>query len=129
MRILSALLALPFALAAAAQADGLIAYVPSAPVERTADDTRVGFVESAVPGKMEAQLPDDAYQVDILNARGNVKHTYAAHELGQLDLGHLRHGTWTLRVHTPQGLLVRRFAVLHQGAMLWALPPGTKKRR
>lgn len=128
MRILLTLVVLTFAVGGYAQADGLVAYVPTKPVERTADDTRIGLMESAVPGNVEAMLPHDALQVDILNARGNVKRSYTAAELDHVDLTGLRHGTWTLRVHTPKGVLVRRFAVMRQGAMVWALPTRTKRR-
>ena len=103
-----------------AQADGLVAYVPNAPLDRTADNIRIGFAESAVAGKMEAVLPVDAIQADILNARGNVKHTYGPDELGSLSLGDLRPGTWTLRVHTSTTMLVRRFVVMERGAVLWS---------
>ncbi|HRH70906.1 MAG: hypothetical protein JNL43_02920 [Flavobacteriales bacterium] len=111
-----------------AQADGLVAYVPSAPLERTADNTRIGFVESAVAGKVEALLPADAFQADILNARGNVKRTYGMGDLESLSLGDLRPGTWTLRVHTPNAMLVRRFVVMAKGAILWS-PAGPVRKR
>lgn len=103
-----------------AQADGLVAYVPNAPLERTADNTRIGFVESAVTGKVEALLPADAFQADILNARGNVKRTYGTSDLESLSLGDLRPGTWTLRVHTSGAVLVRRFVVMGRGTILWS---------
>lgn len=111
-----------------AQADGLVAYVPNAPLERTADNTRIAFVESAVAGKVEALLPADAFQADILNARGNVKRTYGTSDLESLSLGDLRPGTWTLRVHTPSAMLVRRFVVMGRGTILWS-PAGPMRRR
>jgi hypothetical protein len=103
-----------------AQADGMVAYVPNAPLERTADNARIGFVESAVAGKAEAILPEGSYKADILNVRGNVKLTFSTHELGFLSLGDLRPGTWTLRVHTPDGIRVRRFVVMGQGKVIWS---------
>ena len=111
-----------------AQADGLVAYVPEKPIARTADDTRIGFVAGAVAGKVEALIPEDALQVDILNARGNVKRSYGTAEMESLTLGDLRPGTWTLRVHTPQAMLVRRFVVMQQGSVVWS-PTGPVRRR
>ncbi|MBP6312938.1 MAG: hypothetical protein KA408_11750 [Flavobacteriales bacterium] len=111
-----------------AQADGMVAYVPRTPIARTADDTRVSFVESAVPGQMEAVLPLDANRVDILNSRGNIHRTYGSTEIEHLELNKLRAGTWTLRVHTSEGLLVRRFAILNRGTIVWNLPERKHKR-
>ena len=113
---------------AQAQVDGLVAYVPRTPIARTADDTRVSFVESAVPGQMEAVLPLDANRVDILNSRGNIHRTYGSTEIEHLELTKLRAGTWTLRVHTSEGLLVRRFAILNRGTVVWNLPERKHKR-
>ncbi len=112
---------------ASAQADGLVVYVPNRPVERTADDSRIAFVESAVVGKMEAIIPDDADRVDILNGRGNVKHTYNAAEFDQTGLGKLRPGTWTLRVHRRGGMSVRRFVVMERGSVVWSQAPVRKR--
>lgn len=112
-----------------AQADGLVAYVPEKPVARTADDTRIRLVAGAVAGKVEALIPEDAVQVDILNARGNVKRSYGSGDLGELALGDLRPGTWTLRVHTSTSmLLVRRFVVMQRGAVVWS-PTGPIRKR
>lgn len=111
-----------------AQADGMVAYVPTKPLPRTADDGRIGFAESAVAGKVEAILPVDAFQADILNVRGNVKRSYSTSELASLSLGDLRPGTWTLRVHTPEGLRVRRFVIMERGKVVWS-PEGVVKRR
>lgn len=110
------------------QADGLVAYVPRTPISRTADDTRVSFVESAVPGQMEAVLPLDAHRVDILNSRGNIHRSYGSTEIDHLELNKLRAGTWTLRVHTSEGMLVRRFAILNRGTVVWNLPERKHKR-
>ena len=112
-----------------AQADGMVAYVPSRPLDRTADDERIGFAESAVAGKAEAVLPSGTYQADILNVRGNVKHTYSTAELSELSLGDLRPGTWTLRVHTPEGLRVRRFVVMERGKVVWSPSGQVRKSR
>ncbi|HPF90970.1 MAG: hypothetical protein H6592_07510 [Flavobacteriales bacterium] len=111
-----------------AQADGLVAYVPETPIARTADDTRITFVESAVAGKIEAIIPPDADRVDILNARGNVKHTYGADKLDQVGLGDLRPGTWTLRVHRGDSLSIRRFVVMERGTVVWS-PKGPARKR
>ena len=113
---------------AMAQQDGLIAYVPSRPMPHTADAPRVGLIEGPVQGKMDAVVPEDALQVDVLNARGNVVRTYGPLEFHDMDLGNLRAGTWTLRVHTAGKLLVQRFAVLHRGSLVWNLPKQRKRR-
>lgn len=110
------------------QADGLVAYVPEKPIERTADDTRIGFVESAVAGKVEAIIPADADRVDILNARGNVKASYGIREFDQLGLGNLRPGTWTLRVHRGTAMSIRRFVVMERGSVIWS-PQGPIRKR
>lgn len=115
-------------LAASAQADGLVAYVPERPVERTADDTRIGFAEGAVAGKIEAIIPVGTERVDILNSRGNVKHSYSAHGFEQAGLGGLRPGTWTLRVHQRGTMAIRRFVVMERGTVLWS-PQGPVRRR
>ncbi len=113
---------------ASAQADGFIAYVPDRPVERTADDTRISFVESAVAGKVEAVIPTDADRVDILNGRGNIKHTYGRTELDRVRLGDLRPGTWTLRVHRGESISIRRFMVMERGSVVWS-PQGPLRKR
>jgi hypothetical protein len=105
-----------------AQDDGYVAYVPSRPPEHTADDVRVGFVEGTLPSTVELSLPQGTYQVDLLNARGNVKRSFPAGSIDQIDLTELSPGTWTLRARTPEGLSIRRFAVLAQGGVLWTLP-------
>lgn len=112
-----------------AQDDGYVAYVPSRPPERTADDMRVGFVEGTIPGSVELSLPSGTSHVDLLNARGNVKRSYPADSIDQIDLNTLRPGTWTLRARTPNGTLVRRFAVLAQGGVLWTLPQPKQLKR
>lgn len=113
-----------------AQDDGYVAYVPSRPPERTADDMRVGFVEGTIPGSVELRLPPGTSQVDLLNSRGNVKRSFPAGSIDQIDLNSLKPGTWTLRARTTQGILIRRFAVLAKGGVLWTLPqPKQPKRR
>ena len=114
---------------AQAQADGLVAYVPAKPIERTADSEKIGFMDSAVGGKAEAILPTDGYQADILNVRGNIHQSFNSSELGALSLGDLRPGTWTLRVHTPNGFLVRRFVVMAQGSVIWSPDRGKRPRK
>ncbi len=111
-----------------AQADGLVAYVPEKPIERTADDARITFVQGAVAGKIEAVIPVDADRVDILNGRGNVKHTYGHAQLDQVNLGDLRPGTWTLRVQRGGSLSIRRFVVMERGTVVWS-PDRTVRKR
>lgn len=105
-----------------AQSEERYAYVPSRPIERTADDANMGFRSSSVPGMLEMAVPKGTSQVDILNARGKVIHSYTQEEIDVLDLGTLSRGTWTLRAHTPHGFSVRRFVVMQPGAVAWAVP-------
>ena len=113
---------LGYATAAQAQSEEHYAYVPSRPIERTADDANMGFRSSSVPGMLEMAVPKGTSQVDILNARGKVVHSYMQEEIEVLDLGTLSRGTWTLRAHTPHGFSVRRFVVMQPGAVAWAVP-------
>lgn len=113
---------------AKSQADGLVAYVPDKPIERTADDTRITIVQGAVAGKIEAIVPDGAERVDILTARGRVKHSYSTAEFERIGLGHLRPGTWTLRVHRAGTMSIRRFVVMERGAVIWS-PNGPIRKR
>jgi len=122
MRTLLILLSCAATTGLLAQDDGYVAYVPSRPPERTADDVRVGFVEGTLPGTVELSLPQGTSHVDILNGRGNVKRSFPSGSIEQIDLNGLRPGTWTLRARTPQGTMVRRFVVLTQGGVLWTLP-------
>ncbi|HRF82141.1 MAG TPA: hypothetical protein PL070_18860 [Flavobacteriales bacterium] len=119
---------LAFGSEAKSQADGLVAYVPDKPIERTADDTRIAIVQGAVAGKIEAIVPDGAERVDILTARGRVKHSYSTAEFERIGLGHLRPGTWTLRVHRAGTMSIRRFVVMERGAVVW-WPSGPVRKR
>lgn len=110
-----------------AQGDDHYAYVPTRPVERTADDATMGFRSGSVPGMLEMAVPIGTTQVDILNARGKVMHSYTEGELDVLDLGTLDRGTWTLRAHTPHGYSVRRFVVMQPGSVVWAVPRSGKR--
>lgn len=105
-----------------------MAYVPDKPMERTADDHRINFVESAVAGKIEAVIPADADRIDILNSRGNVKHSYSALEFDHIGIGALRPGTWTLRVHRGASMAIRRFVVMERGTVVWS-PQGPIRKR
>lgn len=107
---------------AQAQSEERYAFVPSRPIERTADDANMGFRSSSVPGMLELAVPKGTSQVDILNARGKVVHSYMYEEIEVLDLGTLSRGTWTLRAHTPHGFSVRRFVVMQPGSVAWAVP-------
>lgn len=111
-----------------AQTGELIAYVPSTPPERTADDLRITFLEPVVPGLVEVALPPGTDRVDLLNARGKVKRSHLASTVEQLDLRKLRRGTWTLRAHTSKGMVVRRFFVMGHGRVLWELPQHDRRR-
>ena len=107
----------------------MVAYVPSTPPERTADDLRISFLEPAVPGELEVALPNGTHRVDLLNARGRVKHSHDVNAAGRLDLKKLRRGLWTLRAHTPDGMVVRRFVVQDHGRVLWEMPRTERRNR
>jgi hypothetical protein len=126
--LLSALVLILSADLANGQADDRLAYLPSKAITRTADDIRIGFRESAVPGIVELELPPGTWRVDILDTRGELDHTLEGRDLNTLDLGGLAKGTWTMRAHTPEGYSVRRFIVLQRGTVAWALPPAPRKR-
>lgn len=111
-----------------AQADDRIAYMPTKAISRTADDERIGFRDSAVPGMVELELPKGTWRVDILDARGVVDDVLEGLELHTLDLDGLAKGTWTMRAHTPEGYSIRRFIVLQRGTVAWALPQPPRKR-
>lgn len=111
-----------------AQHDDRTAYVPRKAPERTADDLRINFIEPAVPGEMEVALPDGTYRVDLLNARGNVKQVRSVEEARKINIKKLRRGTWTLRAHTPSGMIVRRFFVMGRGTVLMELPQSRRRR-
>jgi hypothetical protein len=111
-----------------AQADERVAYLPTNTISRTADDVRIGFRDSAIPGMVELELPPGTWRVDIIDARGDLDHTLEGRDLNTLDLGGLAKGTWTMRAHTPEGYSIRRFIVLQRGTVAWALPPAPRKR-
>lgn len=113
---------------ASSQIDDRVAYVPSKAPARTADDLRIVFLDPVVPGELELGLPEGTYRLDLLNAHGKVKHTRNAGPLEQIDVRKLSRGTWTVRAHTPQGLVVRRFFVMGRGTVLMELPQSRKKR-
>ena len=94
-----------------------IAYVPRQVPERTADDVRISFRDLAEPGLVELLLPAGTFQVDLLNAQGNV--VSEVEQMPTLDLRSLRPGTWTVRAHCTNGIRVRRFVVLGRGGTMW----------
>lgn len=112
---------------AVAQSDDRIAFVPHRAPEHTADDEALGFRAGTVPGQLELSVPAGTWQVDILNARGNVVDQFEEDELLHLDLAQLPRGTWTLRAHTPFGYAVRRFVVMQPGRVAWAVTPTAKR--
>ena len=103
---------------AAAQAEDL-AYVPSAAPARTADEASIGFRDRSEPGLVDLVLPPGTYQVDLLNAQGNIVGHIDLRNSAELDLRALKPGTWTVRAHCPDGLRVRRFVVLGRGGTMW----------
>lgn len=96
-----------------------IAYMPREASSGSADDTSIGFTDTAVPGVVELELPPATAGIDLLNAQGTVVRKLADSPRRTLDLRELRPGTWTLRAHTSTGIRVRRFMVLSRGGMRW----------
>ncbi len=108
--------------------DDRVAYVPRKAPARTADDLRINFLEPVVPGEIELGLPEGTYRLDLLNARGKVKQTRSIGELETINVKKLSRGTWTVRAHTPAGMVVRRFFVMGRGTVLMELPQSRNKR-
>ncbi len=111
-----------------AQADDMAAMMPPRPMARTADDQRIGLASERAHGGVVFTVPDDAYRFDLLNARGRVKRTVIG-DVSELDIRGLKRGVWTLRAHTKEGILVRRFVVVKRSVALWALPNGSRRAR
>ncbi len=112
--------------------DGDIAYAGGTKrtVEHTTRVEKLSMVEGAVPGSMELVLPTGTTQVDVLNGNGRVKHRFNGSEIESFNVSDLRPGTWTLRAHTGQGMVVRRFMVMY-GGHIWTLDqlPGKAQRK
>jgi hypothetical protein len=115
-------------LSAYPQAGDLAAMTAPRPFARTADDARIELTEGTAQGMAGVRSPEGTYQLDILNARGKVVRSSTS-DLDRLDVRRLRPGTWTLRAHTPQGILVRRFMVFERGSIAWAAPVRTGRLR
>lgn len=121
------MIALPFAMQAQPADD--LAYLPRTAPAHTADNEGVGFSESAVAGSVDLLLPAGTHRVDLLNARGDVVQQLERDALDRLALDRLRPGTWTLRAHVGQRILVRRFQVLGAGQVAWIPDQKQVKRR
>lgn len=117
-------------LAGGARAQGDLAYMPATAPARTADDEAIRLFETDAPSVVRFSLPPRTYQVDLLNAQGNVAGQLSQAELEAFDLAQLKPGTWTLRAHTPQGFRVRRFVVHQREGRNWVVEanPPVKKR-
>lgn len=103
-------------------------YVAHPREEQAVQEESLALVEGAISGMVEFGLPWGTTRVDLLNGKGRLKRSIDAQELSTMELGALRSGTWTLRAHTPTGLVVRRIMVLDNGS-IWALdPPSTRHR-
>ncbi len=99
---------------------GDLAYAGTKRTSRTADVPTIEMVPTTVPGVVELTLPTGTVGVDVLNARGKVVRELENDEQDQLDLNRLRPGTWTIRVRTTSGYLIRRFVVLGRSGMYWS---------
>lgn len=109
-----------FSIHAKAQ-DGLIAYVPKGHVDRAADSEEIVLTSTTEQGVYTVRVPAGTYRVDVLDDRGDplTKQPLIVGE--RFDVRGLRASTYTLRAHTPNGIRIRRFALLGKGASLWAV--------
>jgi hypothetical protein len=133
MRTLTLLLLVFRFAAASAQEDDRSAYVTQRYVERTADDAAIGPLKSMEAHSAERNvsrfsLPPRTAWVDILDAKGRVKHRWSAQETTEVRLASLRPGTWTIRAETPSGYAVRRFLVMRGGRVIWSEANRATKR-
>jgi len=119
-------IAIPIAIQAQSTED--MAYLPRHTAAHTADHEGVGFSESAVAGSVDLVLPSGTDKVDLLNGRGDIEQVFEHQQLERLALDRLRPGTWTLRAHVGDRLLVRRFLVIGVGQVAW-IPDQRKVRR
>ncbi len=120
LRYPSAALVLVLSISSAAAQYGDLAYAGTKRTSRTADVPTIEMVPTSVPGVVELTLPAGTVGVDVLNARGKVFRELGNDELDQLDLNRLRPGTWTIRIRTTSGYLIRRFVVLGRSSMYWS---------
>ncbi|MFN6117781.1 MAG: hypothetical protein ACK46C_18155 [Flavobacteriales bacterium] len=120
LRYPSAALVLVLSISSAAAQYGDLAYAGTKRTSRTADVPTIEMVPTSVPGVVELTLPAGTVGVDVLNARGKVFRELGNDELDQLDLPRIRRGTWTMRIRTTSGYLIRRFVVLGRSSMYWS---------
>ncbi len=109
-----------FSLSSAEAQYGDLAMAGTKRTARTADVASIQLVPTSVPGVVELTLPAGTLGVDVLNARGKVVRELDSDKLDRLDLNRLRPGTWTVRVRTTDGYLIRRFVVLGRSSMYWS---------
>lgn len=119
MRRTLAMLVITIPLAIQAQSSEDMAYLPRHATAHTADHEGVGFSESAVPGSVDLVLPAGTDKMDLLNGRGDIVQVFEQQQLECLALDRLKPGTWTLRAHVGDHLLVRRFQVIGVGQVAW----------
>lgn len=109
--------------------DDAIAYASRSPRDRMADSGAVGFTEGPVAGTVDLMVPEGTHRVDLLDGSGNVRFTFDPLVQTTLDLDRLRTGVWSIRAHTPDGILVRRFALEGSGNVRWLSYPRLAKVR
>jgi hypothetical protein len=101
--------------------DELIAYVPRKHIERTADENTIQLTSTTTPGVYQLALPEGTLFVDVLDPRGSPLSPQPPMSEGTIDVRGLRASTYTLRAHTSTGIRIRRFALMGEGASLWAI--------
>ncbi|MCW5898182.1 MAG: hypothetical protein KIT10_02845 [Flavobacteriales bacterium] len=103
------------------------AYAPPGQARAVDRSQALSIMEGPLPGTLDLGLPPGTTRVDLFNSKGRLKRTMPAEEA--IGLKELRPGTWTLRAHTAQGLVVRRITVLDNGSV-WSMdPPRSRDQR
>ena len=101
--------------------DDLIAYMPKKHIERTADSERIMLTSTGEQGVYTIDLPEGTISVDVLNAKGGLAVPQPEVLDGHIDIRQLRASTYTIRAHTIDAIVIRRFALMGEGASLWAI--------
>lgn len=107
--------------ASATAQDELIAYMPRKHIDRTADSELIVLTSTNEPGVYAIDLPEGTLSIDVLNAKGDLVRPQPEVVDGHIDIRALRASTYTIRAHTLDGIAIRRFALLGEGASLWAI--------
>lgn len=95
--------------------------MPVRHIDRTADAAEIVLTSTDRSGFYRVSVPAGTIAVDVLNARGQRVEPQPHIENGLIDIRGLRASTYTIRAHTDRGIRIRRFALMGEGASLWAI--------